>query len=208
MDGWVRWLEGLRGAYERRMQRMCRILDAGAHEIKTGHFVNSRADADWDVVTKTKLLDFSWPRGGMFIWLRVLFEKHPLWQAPIPNRNNTSGDATIDGPTLSIALLMFLTTKPYLIIVAPGSIFGATPAIRTDVAWAYYRLCFAAETDDNVDVSAKSFVEGLHRFWRIKSVAEIVKLAGSFPHAAAALDGSPSSDNSKEMGNMGTWFGC
>lgn len=29
MDGWIRWLEGLRGNYERRMRTMCEILEEG-----------------------------------------------------------------------------------------------------------------------------------------------------------------------------------
>ncbi len=83
--GWVRWLEGLRGAYEARMARLCRVLDAGAFQLKQGTPALPR-DADWGVVTKTRLVHFRWPRGGMFVWLRVNFEAHPLWRAAAPRR--------------------------------------------------------------------------------------------------------------------------
>ncbi|KAK0651853.1 aromatic amino acid aminotransferase 1 [Cercophora newfieldiana] len=192
MDGWVRWLEGLRGSYERRMVRMCQAIDTGIHEIKTSSSISS----DWGVVTKTKLIDYTWPRGGMFVWLRINFESHPLWNAP------STTNRPIDGLTLSTALLMFLTKKPYLVLVAPGSMFSSNPEIRAGSGWAYYRLCFAAETDENVDASSQKFVEGVHKFWRIKSAGEIQKLVDSFPHASGVESLADS------MAQMGTWLGC
>ncbi|RAL61701.1 hypothetical protein DID88_002769 [Monilinia fructigena] len=53
-DGWVRWLEGLRGSYERRMNRMCKILEEGQYLIKQGTSRNI-SDSEWAVITKTKL---------------------------------------------------------------------------------------------------------------------------------------------------------
>jgi len=35
-EGWVRWLEGLRGNYERRMNTMCDVLEAGRDVVKAG----------------------------------------------------------------------------------------------------------------------------------------------------------------------------
>lgn len=169
MDGWVRWLEGLRGVYERRMNVMCAHLDAGSHQLKQSTPI-SDLDADWGVITKTRLLSFDWPRGGMFIWLRVHFENHPLWQA--------RGDSVplLDGPALSAALMIFLTHKPHLVIAAPGTMFSATPALAAERGWQYMRLCFAAEDGERVEPCAKRFANGVQRFWRIKSVAEMEKL--------------------------------
>ncbi|KAK5656313.1 hypothetical protein OQA88_4693 [Cercophora sp. LCS_1] len=166
MSGWIRWLEGLRGMYERRMARMCRIIDAGSHLI-----TSSSSSEEWDVISKTRVISFKWPRGGMFIWLRVYFEKHALF-------------GTVGGKVLSTALTMYLTTKPYLVVVASGWMFSATDAIREAEGWRYYRLCFAAEAEENIDLSAKRFVEGVHGFWGITSVEEIRKLVDLMPHAA------------------------
>ncbi|KAK0720065.1 pyridoxal phosphate-dependent transferase [Lasiosphaeris hirsuta] len=193
MDGWVRWLEGLRGMYERRMSRMCKILDGGADLL---NHTAAPSLLDWHFVSKTKLFSYDWPRGGMFIWLRIHLEHHPLYLAP-----GTSG-AAIDGPTLSAALMMFLTTKPYLVLAGMGSIFSATDAIREQFGWAYYRICFAAESEENVDACSQRFVDGLHAFWRVTSAAEIDKLLESLPHA---LD---SDDGDEEIGNLGGWLGC
>ena len=66
VDGWVRWLQGLRGNYERRMQTMCSILEGGKELVRSGR--RKSIDNDWSVVDKVTLFDFIWPLGGMFVW--------------------------------------------------------------------------------------------------------------------------------------------
>jgi DNA-binding transcriptional MocR family regulator len=194
MDGWVRWLEGLRGQYERRMGRMCKILDEGSSLLKTGTFSASE-DSDWGVVTKTPLFSFSWPRGGMFVWMRMHFERHPLWQA-----KHSKGDARVDGMALSTGLMMFLTRKPFLVLVSPGMMFSADDEVRQRMGWAYYRLCFAAETEENVDSCSHRFVAGVQKFWRIKDVKVLEEILENPP--VSALEAG------EDMGDLGMPFGC
>ncbi|KAF7546569.1 hypothetical protein G7046_g9261 [Stylonectria norvegica] len=174
MDGWVRWLAGLRGEYERRMNRMCSILDAHAFELKQSTPVRD-ADADWGVITKTRLISFDWPRGGMFVWIRVHFESHPLWRA--------EGDVVpyLDGPVLATAFLMFCTHKPHLVLGAPGAMFSATPEILIERGWAYVRVCFAAESEENVDGGSLRFATALQKFWKVKKVEEMEKYVKEMP---------------------------
>ena len=169
MDGWVRWLEGLRGAYERRMNTMCAALDEHAYQLKQSTPVLDD-DADWGVITKTRLLSFNWPRGGMFVWIRVHFEDHPLWEA--------EGDALplVDGPALAKALLAFITHKPHSVLAAPGFMFASTPEVNRDRAWRFFRLCFAAESAELIEPFSRRFGVAVQKFWRIKSVEEIEKL--------------------------------
>ncbi|KAK3944193.1 aromatic amino acid aminotransferase [Diplogelasinospora grovesii] len=194
MDGWVRWLEGLRGMYERRMNRMCRILDEGSYQIKTkSRFGNIKGGGDeWDddcvLVSKTQLYEYDWPRGGMFVWLRIRFETHPLWQA-------------LDGVKLSAALMIYLTTKPYLVLVAPGTMFSANDKVRVEKGWAFFRLCFAGETEENVDGSSQRFVDGVQRFWTIKDTKEIEKLLEDLPFTAQG-------QHTERLDVGGTWLGC
>ncbi|EGY17655.1 aromatic amino acid aminotransferase [Verticillium dahliae VdLs.17] len=187
-SGWVRWLAGLRGQYERRMCRMARILDEGAHQLKQS--TPTRDDlADWGVVTKTRLYDFDWARGGMFLWLRLRFETHPLWQA--------RGRGTADGH----ALLALGTRRPHLVIPAPGLIFAADERVRAESAWAYLRLCFAAVAEEEIEPCTERFVGTVHKFWRIKSVREIEELLDEFNGYEALGD--------EGMGNlMGMGMGC
>lgn len=194
MDGWVRWLAGLRGQYERRMNRMCKILDENAYQLKQSTPVRD-SDSDWGVITKTQLYDFKWPRGGMFLWLHMRFETHPLWKAAGSTGN------IINGTALSTALMIFLTRKPYLVLVSPGLMFSATPRIRNERGWAYFRICFAAETEENIDACSLRFAEGVQKFWRIKNVKELESILNDLANESQteAIEG---------LGNLGTWMGC
>lgn len=174
LDGWVRWLAGLRGEYERRMALMCSILEENTYQLKQSTPTRA-SDADWGVITKTRILTFDWPRGGMFVWARVHFENHPLYRTPgeeIP---------VLDGPTLANAFLIFTTHAPNLVLGSPGAMFSATPEIRAERGWSYVRLCFAAESDENIENGSRRYAESLQRFWRIKDVAAIEKLVAELP---------------------------
>ena len=45
-DGWVRWLEGLRGNYERRMNKMAGILHDARYMVKTGRRTSLSMEPD------------------------------------------------------------------------------------------------------------------------------------------------------------------
>lgn len=167
VDGWVRWLEGLRGNYERRMQTMCHVLDAGKEVVKAGRRKSLTQVADdedeWAVVEKTNIYTFVRPLGGMFVWVRFDFASHPLFK-------------DIDPERLSKALWVFWTTKPYLCLVAPGTMFAADQVIRDTDSFNCFRLCFAACPAEQVEDITTRFTEGAQNFWRIKSKSKIDKL--------------------------------
>lgn len=197
MDGWVRWIEGLRGEYERRMARMCRILDEGSVFVKQGT-PRAAADADVCVLTKTQLFEYNWPRGGMFVWLRVLFENHPLYGAA-----SSDGADIIDGSALSTAMMIYLTRKPHLVLVSPGTMFSATEDIRRSDGWRYFRLCFAAESEEGVDLFSKRFVKGVRKFWGIKTAKELEELL----RGVNSLNAEEEREEMR-MGNLGLYMGC
>ncbi|KAI0490904.1 pyridoxal phosphate-dependent transferase [Xylaria cf. heliscus] len=191
-EGWVRWLAGLRGEYERRMQAMCSLLEENAYQLKQSTPVRD-TDSDWGVITKTKLYEFEWPRGGMFLWVKIHFEAHPLFGA-IGSQGNV-----IKGPTLSSALMIYLTHTPFLVLASPGMMFSANEKIAAQRGWAYFRLCFAAETDEmNSDCSTR-FGQGVQKFWRIKKAAEIEALLEEL--------GSLGAEEIEGLTNMGL-MGC
>ena len=157
-DGWVRWLEGLRGNYERRMQTMCQIFDEGKQLVKTGR--RQSMSQEWSVVDAIPILDFLWPRGGMFIWVKMNLETHPLWK-------KTSHDK------LSRALWVHLTTPRHLVLVTPGSLFAATEVIRQEKSFSYFRICFAAVDESDVAGMSHRFIEGCRSFWAKKKLDDI-----------------------------------
>lgn len=173
-SGWVRWLEGLRGNYERRMQHMSRILTEGSELVKTGRrqslsntSTDNEDEDEWHVIEKTRMFSFVWPVGGMFIWLKVLFESHPLY--------NTYAKSN-ELARLSRGLWVLWTTEPYRVLVSPGTIFAPNDGIRNAEGYKYFRLCFAAIDEEMLGPVTESLVQGVRAFWRIKDKGVVERL--------------------------------
>lgn len=181
VSGWVRWLEGLRGNYERRMNAMCDVLDSGKQMVKTGRrgslsdlvrstthpsssngtFEDFDADSDdWAVIETSDIYSLIRPLGGMFVWVRFDFTLHPLAKK-IPHAR------------LSRALWVLWTSAPYRVLVSPGSIFAPTPEIRDRDGYNCFRMCFAACPEEDVVPITKRFVKGARAFFRIRDGAKI-----------------------------------
>ena len=96
----------------------------------------------------------------MFLWVRMHFSTHPL-------------ASKVAGARLSRAMWIFWTTKPYLVLVSPGTIFSPNDEIREKSGYKYYRLCFAAIDEDQLEPVSHRFVDAVAAFWRIKSVKTI-----------------------------------
>lgn len=151
-DGWVRWLEGMRGSYEIRMRTMCSVLENGKDCVKSVSHPGNALSERWEVVEKVRMFDFLWPKGGMFVWIKLNLKSHPL-----------SGMLAAD--KLAHALWVHLTTKKHLVLVAPGLIFSPTPEIAEIKAPYHMRLCFAAVEGGQVKDFSQRFVEGCSSFW-------------------------------------------
>lgn len=167
VDGWVRWLEGLRGNYERRMNAMCDVLDANKYVLKAGRRKSitevAEDEDEWAVVEKTRMYDFVRPLGGMFVWVRFDFSLHPLRKQ-------------VSAPRLSQAFWVLLTTKPYLCLISPGALFAPTTEVRESDSFNCFRLCFAACPEEEITAISRRFANGAQAFWRIKSKEKIDKL--------------------------------
>ncbi|KAJ5708901.1 Pyridoxal phosphate-dependent transferase major region subdomain 1 [Penicillium malachiteum] len=159
MDGWVRWLEGLRAGYEKRMQAMCNVLEESKFLFSEESESSSTSETqvqDWEVVDRVQMFDFVWPKAGMFTWIKVDFETHPL-------RPKYSAQK------LSKAFWIHLTQKPALCLVGPGSMFAPTPKSVAE-AHKYLRLSFAPMDADEVAPFTNRLVEGFRSFWRRKDL--------------------------------------
>ncbi|CEJ60440.1 hypothetical protein PMG11_09013 [Penicillium brasilianum] len=154
MDGWVRWLEGLRGGYERRMNDMCTILEENKFLFSEQSEVSPSADHvnGWEVVDRVQMYDFVWPKGGMFAWVEIRFETHPL-------------RAKYSEQRLSKAFWIYLTKKPHLCLVAPGQIFAAGPK-SVEKEHRFIRVAFAPMNAEDVSSFTRRLVGGFRSFWK------------------------------------------
>ncbi|KAL4903379.1 hypothetical protein BDW74DRAFT_156269 [Aspergillus multicolor] len=161
MDGWVRWLEGLRAGYEYRMQQMCSGLEEGKYIAldtqQRDEVVSSENDKDaWEVLDKVQMYDFAWPTGGMFVWVKMNYESHPLF-------------AKYGSAKLAKALWVHFTQKPHLCLLGPGTMFSPTPEVLAR-GHQYFRLCFAAMPAEDVAPITRRLVDGFSAFWQRKNL--------------------------------------
>lgn len=229
MDGWVRWLEGLRGNYERRMTTMCEILEEGKCATTTDEPTPEPKSPQ--------------PEAGPFVTLPVRprkrqepntpschYSRSTIPKTPSPDSNGDDFDIitktqiyTFDPPmagmfiwvqfnfashplassfplpTLAQAFWIFQTIKPYLVLSSPGTIFAPTDEIRDKTAWQYFRLCFAAIDEKEVASISERFVRASHDFWEIKKKEEIEKLLKEIQ------EGSVDEELDEQMGE-GRWM--
>ncbi len=80
--------------------------------------------------------------------------------------------------------------------------FSATDDISRERGWAHYRMCFAAEAEENVDACSRRFVDGVHRFWKIKKVKELEELLKDVFEDASVQDADDG------PGSWAPWLGC
>ncbi|KAK5988274.1 Aromatic amino acid aminotransferase C56E4.03 [Cladobotryum mycophilum] len=154
-DGWVRWLEAVRGRYESRMNRMCTILEEGRFRVTPN-------------ASPTPIYTFSWPRGGMSVWIRVCFDTHPLADR-------------LPGSAIAHALWMFMLQKPHRVLVTPGDMFSPTDTVKEEHGWQYFRLCFAPVNEEEVEKSSRRFIRAVHAFWEITSEKEVERIESVDP---------------------------
>ncbi|KAI5295799.1 hypothetical protein KEM52_000177 [Ascosphaera acerosa] len=123
--------------------------------------------------SKARIYEFQRPGGGMFVWMQVFCETHPL-------------AASVGEERLLAALCVFLTEEPFLALVAPGSMFNplahsgtaAQKPAGSSTTGHFLRLSFAAVQEEDVASASQGVVDGIHAFWGITEVQEIDKLLG------------------------------
>jgi DNA-binding transcriptional MocR family regulator len=164
LDGWVQWLAGLRDAYERRVHDMCSVLEEGrnvAIDKPAAVAANRRSSGldSWSIINKVPMYEFDWPLAGMFIWIKIRYDTHPLLEI-------------YGAEKVCTALWFFLLKKPFLILSAPGTMFAPTEAMRGR-AFQYLRLCFAPMAEDAVTDISQHFVAGCRAFWQLENFDDI-----------------------------------
>ncbi|ANB11121.1 bifunctional 2-aminoadipate transaminase/aromatic-amino-acid:2-oxoglutarate transaminase [Sugiyamaella lignohabitans] len=150
-DGWVQWLSGLRDQYQRRMVVMCQALDDAKISVD-----EMSDEQGWTSVSNLENVyyDFDWPRAGMFVWLKVHLDKHPLASNSYSNEE------------LSTALWVWMTRAPNLVLVSPGRMFSPAESLIEDASL-YFRLCFAAIAEDELKASSQRIASAIHSFWSV-----------------------------------------
>lgn len=195
MDGWVRWLDGLRGNYERRMRAMTEVLEKGkaimaservsASEEKRLKIIirgTRRAHLDSDLPTCSRLratshladttldadpdADFEMLSKTQIYDFDMPMAGMFLWIHFNFETHPLADKFTL--PELAQAFWVFQTREPYLVLTAPGTIFAPTEEIRLQDAWQYFRMCFAAVEESDIKMISENFVKASHDYWDVR----------------------------------------
>ncbi|GAA5826415.1 hypothetical protein JCM3770_004697 [Rhodotorula araucariae] len=175
LDGYLRWLKGIKAQYRDRRNTLVDALLDGAHASLETRQAGSSTFEYWtrapDVDEKgfrsekgsqKRILSFVSPQGGMFVWLRVHFAEHPSFR-----HKSTS------------ALLLELWTDlaEHNVLVAPGTMFSATdfpptPAPADDLALTedgdgFFRIAFSTATPEQMQEAARVIGARVDKFFRV-----------------------------------------
>jgi DNA-binding transcriptional MocR family regulator len=142
---------------------MCSALEEGQTVAidKPAAATNRRSSGldSWSVVSKVPMYEFNWPLAGMFIWIKIRYDTHPLLEV-------------YGAEKVCTALWFFLLKEPFLILSAPGTMFAPTEAMRGR-AFQYIRLCFAPMAEEAVTDTTQHFVAGCRAFWQLENFDDI-----------------------------------
>lgn len=147
--GWMNWLESLEREYHERRDLLCRGLEK------------------WMYMGAERILDYSPPQAGMFVWVLVHFEHHPLYEI-------------IGSLNLSRAFWMFQTEQSRPTLVSPGYMFAPVPDDADHMA-RYFRISFAPSDKQDLEESSNLVGEAAHKFWNVTDPARMTRLSEAFP---------------------------
>lgn len=161
MDGWVTWLEGLRGAYEARMRAMCAVLEANTHTT-----VSRDLDGDGDddeqaaIIDKREMYSFHTPEAGMFVWVHIHITSHPAYSSYLSrDPKHTKREM--------MTKLWGYTAERHSCLSCPGWVFAPDQVSLEDGAAERLRLCFAAIEEGTVVDASERFCKGVREFWEM-----------------------------------------
>ncbi|KAI5800164.1 pyridoxal phosphate-dependent transferase [Peziza echinospora] len=148
-EGFVGWMEYLRDVYKGKMEVMVEVLRGDDEEEE-----EEEEEEVEGFICVREMYTFTPPPAGMFIWVKILYQNHPLYHY-FPS-------------TLPERLWDYLAMK-HLVLVTPGSLFPTTGGDNMGYEGdPHFRLSFSVfETHEEVRRVTRAFVRGVTAFWGI-----------------------------------------
>lgn len=172
LDGWIGWLEALRNKYRHRMETMATFFHENRFkERESGNI---------------EMFNFSWPKAGMFIWVKVNISSHPLASIVNPKR-------------LMLGLWILCTQEPYQIIMNPGADFAANENIRDEYGYLYLRFCFAAVDERILRLKSKAFTDACKHFWELNRAEDINQILQNEDELNSATGTNQTADDNERL---------
>ncbi|KAK1224386.1 hypothetical protein PQX77_012682 [Marasmius sp. AFHP31] len=168
-EGYIRWLRGIRAQYK---QRRDDYVDCLAETFDLRKTVGTEAHEEGCTVYEaflrpqsgfissektpvTPVLSFVPPTSGMFVWLEVHFQHHPLFGA-------------CDASTLEMKLWTDLAEAG--LVLGPGYMFSADAVENLPRKRGHFRVSFSQCTLEDMKKSAKILSTVFREFMKIRSI--------------------------------------
>ncbi|KAJ3785392.1 pyridoxal phosphate-dependent transferase [Lentinula aff. detonsa] len=166
-EGYLRWLMGLRDSYTSRRNWMCDIiaenfdlLPSPLNIVDDVVAVQKGHGSTKDVVP---FFSFSFPKGGMFLWIRILLVSNATYQ----NMKTTSSSNAIATARWAEAFWMDLIEAK--ILLTPGSyytpIIGFNERMAQEPDVVFFRLAFSFETREMMQTGIERMANVFNRWW-------------------------------------------
>ncbi|KAL5867612.1 hypothetical protein ACKVWM_011599 [Pyricularia oryzae] len=136
---------------------MVTVLERGKHVARASTTNGGGED------NKVAMFDFRWPMGGMFLWVEIKIENHPL-------------AVSVDLRRLMCDLWIKCIRPPYLVLKVTGDDFAETEAVKTGRGYKFLRFCLAAIEEDLFEENSASFIAVCRDFWSIRRKKDVKRI--------------------------------
>ncbi|PVH89495.1 PLP-dependent transferase [Cadophora sp. DSE1049] len=166
VQGFVRWIEGLRASYLQKRDVLCEALAEGRDLIVHNRSKRKRHSEEHNEhhhnhKTKIRMYEFEVPAAGFLLWVQINTASHPL--------SHTSRGKSRLTPSEIIQLLWkHLYGPPYNLLTIPGNIFAATPGVQKEIDAAgvgHLRLAFIGVETSDLKRVGEVFGNAMKTFW-------------------------------------------
>ncbi|KAL0579527.1 hypothetical protein V5O48_002456 [Marasmius crinis-equi] len=170
-EGYIRWLKGLRSQYKGRRDD---FVDCLAEQFSLRETVRTEGHLEGCTVYEASLraqnifvddktphvavLSFVPPTSGMFVWLEVHFENHPLF-------------GTLETTTLEMKLWTDLAEAG--LVLGPGYLFSATRGENASRRRGHFRVSFSQCSLEEMKKSSKILSSVFREFMKLKSITVV-----------------------------------
>ncbi|KAK3331543.1 pyridoxal phosphate-dependent transferase, partial [Apodospora peruviana] len=152
--GFVRWIVGLNANYRSRRNVFCETLFEGRD---IGRNPSEEDSESLSSRRKLRMYDFGVPEGGLYVWVKVHLDEHPLAR---PH----DGKPALAIKDILIRLWNHLVTN-FTLLTVPGPLFAVDGTEGARIASHHLRLTFAAVRPADLRRAARLFGEGVKAFW-------------------------------------------
>ncbi|KAF9059540.1 pyridoxal phosphate-dependent transferase [Rhodocollybia butyracea] len=169
--GFLRWMVGLRDSYTARRDWMCDIIAENFDVLLSPEGIVDDVVAVRKSHGSTKdavpFFSFSFPRGGMFLWIKIYLSNNVAYQ-DMKVANASSSDSTVTAMWTEAFWMDLIKEK---VLLTPGSyytpIVGMGKRMPQEPGVTFFRLAFSFESREEMKLGIERMTKVFERWWPV-----------------------------------------